>query len=541
MKELWQPEQSLAGSRAALLAHGKGGQVDLWQASATSDGHSAATLAMRNKTLSPNVDYGVTSENKSKALLAATMSHNKGRQRAGSTPTPAPPAYIDAQNSSANALRAATASHSASTKGPADGWNSPANQAARVKNLGANMDREMFGERPPVDIEREETKHQEALRASAISMAKQIYASQNRTAMTADPADVAGAQAAAARSSTSAQQPDIKQEAMRYITLQEKAHKLAAERLAKVDKNHEAARYREYYGYEDKPKTLSSRLSMRSGTGGGRQRMRASSEGTAELDDSDDEEQARRIRSEMSQLHSGLSKVDARKQQDDRARLLAVAEKRVSARMHNMDEKVFADTGKVPPALMEEWEEKARQRAQRDREQQAQNPGKTHIGGGKFMEQSEIEAIAAARLKPTLDEINDTAEKRRARDEEIRLEREEEERQRREEKARNREEKDEQKRVKSAFHERMTMRCLLTDTQMRRRPPSKRKKMRKSRARPRRSGLPKRRSGRVATSEIPLLPGQPVPHWQRWPRKSRMTTIQPLVKLTTGYKSTGLR
>ena len=67
------------------------------------------------------------------------------------------------------------------------------------------------------------------------------------------------------------------------------------------------------------------------------------------------------------------------------------------------------------------------------------------------MDQAEIEAIAAARLKPTLDEINDTAEKRRARDEEIRVEKEGQERAKREEKARNKEERDEVKRTRSEF------------------------------------------------------------------------------------------
>jgi hypothetical protein len=47
-----------------------------------------------------------------------------------------------------------------------------------------------------------------------------------------------------------------------------------------------------------------------------------------------------------------------------------------------------------------------------------------HIGGGKYLDQTEVEAIARARLQPTLDEIADTAEKRRARDEELRLEEE---------------------------------------------------------------------------------------------------------------------
>ena len=86
------------------------------------------------------------------------------------------------------------------------------------------------------------------------------------------------------------------------------------------------------------------------------------------MSDSDDEEQARRIRTQMSALQGGLSQVDQKKQQDDRAKLLAAAEKRVSARMHNMDEKVYNETGKVPPALLEEWETKARERAEKERQ-----------------------------------------------------------------------------------------------------------------------------------------------------------------------------
>ena len=457
MKELWQPEQSLAGSKAAVMAAGKGGKLDLWQASATPEGHSAATLAMRNKGLSPHAYTGVDADNRSKALLAATKSHNQGRKRAGSTPTPAAPAYPDSRNATKNALNAATVSHSTSVRNPMkgmgpDGWSSEAMQAARIKNVGTHMGGvEQWGEHPTVEIpgESAEAKHQAALRASAVSMAKTLYETQNRTALTDDPEEIA-ARAAAGRNSTSSQ-GDIKQEAMRYINLQEAAHKLASERLAKVDKNFENAQFREYYGYGDKPKRLSSRMSMRS-VGGGRQRRRASSDGTGRYDDdSDDEEQARRIRKQMSQLSAGMGQVNQKKQQDDRAKLLAAAEKRVTANMHTMDERVYAQTGKIPPALQEEWEAKARERAQKERELQAQNPGKTHIGGGKFMEQSEIDAIAAARLKPTLDEIADNAEQRRARDEELRQEKEEQERVKREEKAQKKEEKDEQKRIKSKY------------------------------------------------------------------------------------------
>ncbi|KAK6403028.1 Eisosome assembly protein, partial [Oleoguttula sp. CCFEE 5521] len=114
-----------------------------------------------------------------------------------------------------------------------------------------------------------------------------------------------------------------------------------------------------------------------------------------------------------------------------------------------MDDKVFQDTGKVSQTKMDEWAAKARQKAQLESDVRQENHGKTHIGGGKFMEQSEIEAIALARLKPTFDEINDTAEKKRARDEELRLEREELERNKRDKKTQEREEKDEAKKIKN--------------------------------------------------------------------------------------------
>nr|POF03040.1 hypothetical protein CFP56_70043 [Quercus suber] len=447
MKDLWQPEASQAGSRAALLAHRDGGKLDLWQHTPSAAGNSAATMAMKNKGLSPQLDYGYTADGKSRALLAATLSVNQGRKRAGSTPTPAPPAYPDSKNSAANALSAATASHRAGSKTATDGWNSEANQAARVQNLKAG--KEWFGDRPPVDIDPDDTKHQAALHASAKSMAKQMYDYQNQKAAAQDvTSGTAGAQAAHANQ-TPQEQKDVKQEALKYIHLQDAAHKLAQERLAKVDKNMEAARYREYYGYggeqaqQSSPRRQANRLSMR-----GRQRNRAMSEGGSTLDDSDDEEQARRIRTQMSQLSSGVNTVDEKKRSNDRAKLMAAAEKRVHDRMHDMDERVFQDTGKVPPAMMEEWENKARKRAQEEREQQAQNPGKTHIGGGKFIDTSEIEAIAAARLKPTLDQITDTAEKKRARDEEIRAEKEQQELVKRQEKAEKKQEKDEQKRTR---------------------------------------------------------------------------------------------
>lgn len=448
MKELWQPEMSAAGSKAALLAHKDGGKLDLWHPSPTSAGNSAASLAMKNKGLSPNIDRGYTDAGRNNSLLAATMSVNKGRQRAGSMPTVQPPVYPDSQNSGKNALNAATASHRASNKGAPDGWSSEANQAARVKNI--HMEREMFGDRPPVEPEVAEQKHNAALRASAVSMAKSMMEYQNRqsAASESDTSSLrlgsAGADTAHRRNQSSLSQTDVKEEAIKYIYLQDAAHRLAQARLAKVEKEMEHGKYREYYGYPSQ-QGRQSRFSIR-----GRGRKRASSEGD-NLSDSEDEAQARRIRTQMSQLSTAQSTVDDKQRQEDRARLLAAAEKRVHARMHDMDEKVFQDTGKVSQSMMDEWESKARERAEKDRTERAQNPGKTHIGGGKYMDQAEIEAIAAARLKPTLDELNDTAEKKRARDEQLRAARDRMETEKMEEKMKDRETKAEFKRIRGAL------------------------------------------------------------------------------------------
>lgn len=445
MRELWQPEQSAAGSKAAFLAAKDGGKVDLWQPQPTSVGNSAASLAMKKQGLGPNVDRGYTDASRNNSLLAATKSVSQGRQRAGSMPTARPANYPDSQNSGKNALNAASVSH---RKGGPDGWGSESNQAARVKNI--HMDREMFGEHPPVEPEVAEAKHNAALRASAVSMAKSMMEYQNRqtAASESDTSSLrlgsSGAETAHRRNQSSMSQPDLKEEAMKYIHLQDAAHKLAQERLAKVEKEMEHGKYREYYGYPGQS-NRQSRFSVR-----GRQRKRASSEGD-NLSDSDDEKQARRIRNQMSQLSTAQSTVDDKQRQEDRARLLAAAEKRVHARMHDMDEKVFQETGKVSQSMMDEWETKARERAEKDRAERAQHPGKTHIGGGKYMDQAEIEAIAAARLKPTLDELNDTAEKKRARDEEIRIKQDRMETERMEEKMKDREMKAEFKRIKGEF------------------------------------------------------------------------------------------
>ncbi|OJD32795.1 eisosome protein 1 protein [Diplodia corticola] len=446
MAPLWKPELSAAGSKAALLAHKDGPKPNLWVPEASADGNSAAGIAMRNKTLSPQTDYGYSDTGKRNALTAATGAvAARNRRRAESSPAPLPN-YPDAANSAHNSLNAATIAHRPSVKKPHDAshLNSEAMQSARITHLGANVPKEMFGSTPPVSIEVEEQRRQAALRASAISMAKQMYNTQqhaiNEAAGRSSFGETAARGASARPASTASTSPaDLKTQALQYMKVQDQAQKLAAERLAKIDADG-AGDFRGYYGYNT---TKRSRLSIRRG------RRRANSDGV--MVDSDDEEQSRRIRNQMSIFNTKLAQVDLKKRQQDRESLLAAAERKVQAQMHTMDEKVFMETGKVPPAIMEEWEARARAKAAEQSEKRMENHGKVHVGGGKFLDQSEIDAVAASKVAPTLNEIAEAAEAKRARDEERRLDEEERKRLAAVEREREAERKAEEKRIKSEF------------------------------------------------------------------------------------------
>lgn len=275
-----------------------------------------------------------------------------------------------------------------------------------------NFSREMYTSNPPVAPEVDEKNRQAVLRAAAVSMAKQLYDVQQKAIeQAAADLNIADSRYAArsvhGRRRSSVSSNDEVYLPPQYANLQEAAQKLAAERLAKLHDEHAA--YRNYYGTNTPPQ---SRMSIR-----GRTRRRASSDGTRDAD----EAQSRKIRSQMTLFSDQLAQVDAKKRQTDRDTLMAIAQRNVTNRMHGLDEKVFADTGKASPALQTEWEAKANARAQADSQARMVNYGKVNIGGGKYLDQSEIDAIAAARVQPTLDEITEKAEKQRARDEQIRL------------------------------------------------------------------------------------------------------------------------
>lgn len=449
MKPSWQPEASAAGSKAALLAHKDNAKVSLWTPDASTYGNSAATIAMGKKGAGTHGANSDVHDSNNKALLAATGAvSSSGRKRAQSSPAQ-PESYPDASNWARNALSAATIASSPSrvsqsnlTSNPSPRVTSPAMEAARIQH--AKTSKEMYTERPPVAIEVEEKKRQDALRASAISMAKKMYDVQqqhieNATGITQrSHAQTSAAAAHGYQPSTS--EADIKAQAMQLIGVQEAAQRLAAERLAKIEPE-DSSKYRTYYGY-DKP--TRSKLSIRRG------RPRAVSNPET-VDSDDDELTPRRIRNQMSLLNKSIAEVDAKKREQDRKQLLAAAERKVHAQMLGLDKKIFDETGKMSPAMIDEWDAKARAKAAANSEARMEHHGKVHLGNGKYMDQADIEAVALARIQPTLDDIAEKTEKRRAEEEEQRLETEEKKREARIEKERNAEIKAEEKRVKGEY------------------------------------------------------------------------------------------
>ncbi|KAI1613945.1 hypothetical protein EDD37DRAFT_635213 [Exophiala viscosa] len=416
MDPLWEPELSKAGSKAALIANRDQAPVTIWRATESENGSTAAISALQNQSSPPAItEREVSKDGRQKALLAATASMSSGRRRAESAPMkPQPP-----PGNSAWALKAANSisgRNSSDIPRPQQSTDSSNLDPARIQNMARkNVNRQMYTANPPVAIEVEERNRQDTLRASAVAMAKKMYAIQqthidDARGIRRSESHYA-AHTARKRAQSDAANEAIPEELPRYQNLEEAARKLAQERLAKL--HDENAEYRQYYVQTSPQKQ--SRLSLR-----GRPRRTSNLQ-----DDSDsDEEQSRRIKTQMSIFQSKLAEVDTKKRQADRDNLLAIAHKNVTARMNAIDEKVFSETGKTSPQQREQWERQARERAQRDSDERMVNVGKVHIGGGKYLDQSEIDAIARARLQPTFDEINEKAEAQRARDEEIRKEQE---------------------------------------------------------------------------------------------------------------------
>lgn len=425
MAPAWEPTTNSAGHKAALLAVGSANaalnQSPSQRKSHEGWGNSAATQAFNtnraNSMRQPDPRASDTSLQGQKSLAAAKGAMSTTRRRAKSTPS-APDSHAPLSSPKTNtrpdALNGAALAHKASLRAK------PATENAGAVPL-TTMTRNMFTSNPPVKPEVDERQNNEQLHASAVAMARKMYSHQQKIIDEAKETHGQGSDA-----------PQPKP----YINLQDAAYKQAQERLAKLEQEHQKNRdYQSYYGNESSPKrrfTLTSKL-----------RRRSSSDG-----DLDDRQQSERIRQQMSLFSNKLSEVDQKKRQDDRNALLAAAQRNVKARLQGMDEKVYHETGKVNPTLMSEWELKAHQLASASHETRNANKGKIDIGGGRFMDPHDIDAIAAKRMQPLLDDINEKAEVERERLATLKMEEEARKAEQEKQKARDREIKEITKKLK---------------------------------------------------------------------------------------------
>jgi hypothetical protein len=444
MAPSWEPQAQSDGHKAALLAVGSASSAlknhspspsnahQGWGNSAAtqafhanrpasasnrdlSHGSSAATQAFNtNRSLSLHKANAPSSPSQGdRSLAAAKGAMSLTRQRAISSPDAAAAESQLQSKAASSALNGATIAHRASMQ-----------PKPSIEDTGAvsvtTMTRNMFTANPPVKPEVDEQQNNERLHQSAVEMAKKMYSQQKKSeqARLTQGDEVAQADTASP-----------------YLNLQDAAYKQAQQRLAKLHDEHQKSRdFQEYYGNSQTPRrrfSVANKLRRRNS------------------DDSlEDREQSEKIRQQMSMFSNKLSEVDQAKRKQDRDALLAAAQRNVKARLHGMDEKVYNETGKVNPSLLNDWEVKAQQAAQLRHETRTETKGMVNLGGGKFMDPQEVDAIAAKRLQPVLDDINEKAEAERARVAALKLEEEARKAELERQKARDREMKETQKQIK---------------------------------------------------------------------------------------------
>ncbi|PNP48384.1 hypothetical protein TGAMA5MH_00668 [Trichoderma gamsii] len=334
--------------------------------------------------------------------------------RARSYSTPPEPYYADAKRASVSALNGASIAHHAAMNKPPE-----------IEDTGAipitTMTRNMFTSHPPVKPEVDEQTTNERIHQSAVEMAKKMYQQQQLNRVDDSEDGTEG---------------DAGPSANRFVNLQDAAYKQAQERLAKLQDEHE--KNRRYHDYYTSEKPLRRRFTIMD-----RIRRRSAS-------DSDMEDRTRSdlVHQQMSLFTSQLEQVDEEKRERDREALLIAARRNVKASLQGMDEQHYFETGKVNPTILGDWQIRAQQAAQLRHDTRTDDGGRVDIGGGMFMDADEIDAIAARRVRPVLDDIHEKAEAERERLASLKLEEEAKKAEAEREKDRERELKEIQKRAR---------------------------------------------------------------------------------------------
>lgn len=414
--------------------------ASMWGNAAATQAFAAAGSAEKVGPRAP-----MTGLNRQKSLRAAEGAFaGSGRPRSKSSPQ----TYPDSENAAANALSAATVANRSGIY-------------IRMEDAGAvpltTMDRQMYTTHPPVRPEADERNREASLHASAVAMAKTMYAHQQKAMDAAKQTQGQHGEMGGSRPGSTG--TGGAQQRTQFASLQEAAYKLAQERLSRLRDEHQQNReLAEYYGTSPTSPTSPGRKLTKMT----RTRRRASSDGDLVASPGDDDrQQSRRIRKQMSMFSTRLDEVDAAKRSRDREALLAAAQRNVKATLEGMDEKMYRETGRIAPAKLNEWEQKAHAAAQTRSEARmgADRTGQVDLGAGQYMDRDKVNDIAAKRVQPVLDEINEKAELERERLMALKVDQEKRRLERESEKAKNIEDKEAIRRLKGQYGSALT--CIL--------------------------------------------------------------------------------
>jgi len=371
------PSMSSASAKAALLAH----KAAL---SHQADTHLSETAAQES-----------LKDARDRALLAATKSFRQ--QKVLEKKSPAGLSASD-QRDAELASRRITARQ----------------QETQSRRDIIHIKPEMLTEHPPIRMEVEEKRHNDALHASALSLARTVY--NQRTA-------------------EQNVEPSAKDQAKQYVSLQDAAQKLAAQRIAKINESTSNL----------PPRSKSTRTTTNL-----LQKVRRGHRRST----SDDDLTSEYTRKELAYRKSQMSAVESKRSEDqqaERSRIMAAAERKVQAQMQTLDATVFAETGKMSPAMMSDWDSQARVRRANNPQvismRDTQADSAVDVGAGKVVDRADVEYLAEQRVGPTLRGIDEAVEKRRQEDADKKERIEEEKRFARQEREKRKEDRAEQKRL----------------------------------------------------------------------------------------------
>ncbi|KAJ6263436.1 hypothetical protein Dda_1999 [Drechslerella dactyloides] len=234
---------------------------------------------------------------------------------------------------------------------------------------------------------------------------------------------------------------------MRYYPhLEEAARKAAAERLSRVQAEHDKAR--KASGLPPSWQTSGPYTKAITKQPANKPTTQSKSQV-----DAADYARSLKIKSDTAKLANQMDSVDKDRQARDYLALLSVAEKNVRSRMQELETKVAEHQGRVPKHVQAEWDAKAKIMSEeyerkRNADREAKK-GKIDMGGGLWYDREDLERIARGNVQPILDEINEKAQKERARTEQQKMDREQAEREKRVEAERLAETKAEMKKAKA--------------------------------------------------------------------------------------------